>query len=131
MIGQGVVIEKGARIIVHARLTIGPGVYIGKNATVVAFGNIDIGARGLIAENVSIHTEDHGPAGRRSEFVVGPVEIGVDVWLGAGVVVTRNTSIGDRTTIGANAVVAKSVPEDSLAVGLPARVIKTYGRKSA
>jgi len=123
-IGKGVVIEKGARIVVRGELTIGEGVYIGKNATIVSFSSVSIGARTLIGENVSIHDEDHGPAGHRGDFMVSPVTVGEDSWLCAGVVVTRGVSIGSRTTIAANAVVTDSVPDDCLAGGLPARVIR-------
>ncbi len=121
-IGRGVVIERGARIVVTASLTIGDGVYIGKNSTLVGFGDIYIGERTLIGENVSVHTEDHGPAGRRDSYVVSDVRIGSDAWIGAGVVVTRGADVGDRSTIGALSLVRGAIPSDVLAAGAPATV---------
>jgi acetyltransferase-like isoleucine patch superfamily enzyme len=105
-------------------LVIGPGAYIGPHAVIVAYEPVTIGANALLGERVSIHSEDHGPAGRRNEFRTGPIHIGDDVWLGAGVVVTRNTRVGDRSTVGANAVVTRDIPADCLATGAPARSIR-------
>jgi acetyltransferase-like isoleucine patch superfamily enzyme len=59
----------------------------------------------------------------------GPLEIGEDCWLGAGAKVLDGASVGDRCVIGAGAVVNKPVPANSIAVGVPARVVKT--RKAA
>ena len=59
----------------------------------------------------------------------GPLEIGEDCWLGAGAKVLDGANLGDRCVIGAGAVVNKPVPANSIAVGIPARVVKT--RKAA
>jgi len=122
--GAGVKIERGARIIVRGHLDIGANVYISKNVTIVAFSSVRIGANTLIAENVSIHDEDHGPVRNRDRFEVTPVDIGRDVWICAGVVVTRGVIVGDRTTVAANAVVVRNLPADVVAGGVPARVLK-------
>ena len=55
----------------------------------------------------------------------GPLEIGADCWLGAGVKVLDGVTIGARSVVGAGAVVNRPVPANSIAVGVPARVIKT------
>jgi PAS domain-containing protein len=59
----------------------------------------------------------------------GPLEIGEDCWLGAGAKVLDGASLGNRCVIGAGAVVNKPVPANSIAVGVPAHVVKT--RKAA
>lgn len=125
IIGKDVVIGPEARIVAEgATLVIGDGTFIGKNATLVAFADLTIGSQTLLGENVSIHTENHGPAGRRGDFTHAPVMIGSEVWLGAGVVVTAGVNIGDDCTVGANAVVTKSLSSGVTAVGVPARVIR-------
>lgn len=59
----------------------------------------------------------------------GPLEIGEGCWLGAGAKILDGASLGDRCVIGAGAVVNQPVPADAIAVGVPARVVKT--RKAA
>ena len=58
------------------------------------------------------------------DLTEGPLEIGKNCWLGAKVVVLDHASIGDNCVIGAGAIVSKAIPANSLAVGMPARVIK-------
>lgn len=52
------------------------------------------------------------------------IKIGNNVWIGHGVYVMPGITIGDNSIIGAKAVVTKDIPSDSIAVGVPARVIK-------
>jgi acetyltransferase-like isoleucine patch superfamily enzyme len=59
------------------------------------------------------------------------VAIGRDVWLGAKVTVLRGSTIGDGSVVGANAVVGGDIPPASLAVGVPARVLKTLKASEA
>ena len=54
-----------------------------------------------------------------------PITIGEAAWLGGGVIVLPGVTIGDRTTVGAGSVVTKDLPPDVLAVGNPARVIRS------
>jgi acetyltransferase-like isoleucine patch superfamily enzyme len=51
--------------------------------------------------------------------------VGADCWIGASAVVMA--AVGDRSTIGAGAIVVKEIPPDSVAVGNPARVIRSAG----
>ncbi|MCZ6594902.1 MAG: acyltransferase [Bacteroidetes bacterium] len=60
---------------------------------------------------------------------VGDLEIGSNCWLGAKVVVTDGSSIGDHSVIGAGAVVTKPLPANSLSIGMPAKVIKKINEK--
>ena len=61
-----------------------------------------------------------------------PVRIGDDCWIGGGAIICPGVTIGPRSIIGAGAVVTRDIPADSLAVGNPARVIRTLttGRDS-
>lgn len=51
------------------------------------------------------------------------VTIGEDVWVGAGTVILAGVTIGDRCVIAAGSIVTKDIPSDSLAAGVPARVV--------
>jgi acetyltransferase-like isoleucine patch superfamily enzyme len=78
---------------------------------------------------VSLFTTNHSFARRdtlikQQGYVVGRIDIGDDVWLGAGVTIVSNVRIGDGAVIGAGAVVVKDVPEYAVAVGNPARVVR-------
>ena len=53
------------------------------------------------------------------------VHIGDNVWIGGNVTILPGVTIGDRAVIGAGAVVTEDIPADSVAVGAPARVIRT------
>ena len=61
---------------------------------------------------------------RKTEETGFPITIGEDCWLGAGVIVCPGVTIGPRCVIGAGSVVVKDIPDDSMAVGNPARVIR-------
>ncbi|MBO5480977.1 MAG: acyltransferase [Clostridia bacterium] len=55
---------------------------------------------------------------------VAAVEIGQDVWIGAGVKILKGSKIGNGAVIGAGAVVKGNIPENAIALGIPAKVIK-------
>ncbi len=54
-----------------------------------------------------------------------PISIAANVWLGGGAIVLPGVSIGENSVVGAGAVVTKSLPANVVAVGNPARVIRT------
>jgi maltose O-acetyltransferase len=119
-IGDGTRIDSGSTIVATARCTIGSDSYFGRDLVLVAFDTVEVGAHVLVGERVSVHTENHGPPGRRADYSVAPIRIADDVWIGANVVVTPGVVIGPGATVGANAVVTYDVPGHSVAVGVPA-----------
>lgn len=139
-IGNNVLIKKRCRIeAINMRKA--PGVIhlrIGNNTTfqygcqIIAAKQITIGNNVLIAGNVLItdhdHTYDHPmkPAGSLRKLKIAPVTIEDGCWLGFGCAVLKGVTIGERSVIGANAVVTHDIPPYSVAVGNPARVIKTF-----
>lgn len=95
-------------------------------------GVIRIGDNVLIGPNVVIRAADH----RFSDIdrliveqghVAGTIDIGDDVWIGANAVILANVRIGKGAVIGAGSVVVGDLPEYSVAVGAPARVIRSRG----
>lgn len=89
----------------------------------------------LIAGKVYISDHSHGdtsyemlkmPPAERKIISSGPVLIGRNVWIGESVCILPNVTIGHNSVIGANSVVTKDIPPFSIAVGIPARVIKSY-----
>jgi acetyltransferase-like isoleucine patch superfamily enzyme len=133
-----IIINGKIRIIDHVELQsdgeiiIGDGGGINSFSRIIAFERIVIGNRVSIAQFVSILDHDHSFAleeGRidLKKFSTSPIEIGNDVWIGDKVTITKGVKIGDNVVIGANSVVTKDIPSNSLAVGIPAKVIRTLG----
>ena len=57
---------------------------------------------------------------------IGKIRIGNDVFIGAGSIILPNVNIGNKVIIGAGSVVSKDIPDNSVAVGSPVRIIGTY-----
>lgn len=112
-------------------ITIGDRCFVGNNTQLSAAGLIEIGADTLIAENCFIADNNHGyqdadqPV-RAQPLTVGKIRIGAGCWIGSGCCIAGNLCIGNHAVIGANAVVTTDIPDLSLAVGAPARVIKRF-----
>ena len=111
----------------------GKNIFIGNNftgnfnLTILDIKEVYIGDNVMIGPNTTITTVGHpiSPKGRRKHLAqASEIRIGNDVWLGANVTVLPGVSIGDNVVVGAGAVVTKDIPDNSLAVGVPARVIK-------
>jgi len=107
-----------------ARIELGEEVVISRGTHIVAMAGITIGEGSMIGEYTSIrdanHNRDPDRPIRDSGFVAKPIEIGREVWLGRGVVVLGGVQIGDKATVGANAVVTRDVPGGVTVVGIPA-----------
>ena len=109
-------------------ITIGRDVFINSGCHFQDQGGIEIGDGALIGHNVVLATLNHSldPA-HRKDVIPAPIHIGRDVWIGANAVILPGVTIGDGAVIAAGAVVTKDVPENTVAGGVPARVIKTIG----
>ncbi len=96
--------------------------------TVLDEAYVTIGDNAFIGPNVSIYTACHSTdvaeRNSRREWAL-PVTIGNDCWIGGSVTILPGVTIGNGCTIGAGSVVTRDIPAHSVAVGNPARVIKT------
>ncbi|HWJ86074.1 MAG TPA: sugar O-acetyltransferase [Cellulomonas sp.] len=89
---------------------------------------VHIGEDCQIGPNVQLLTPIHPLEAdpRRAKLESAkPITIGDNVWLGGGVIVCPGVTIGDNTVVGAGAVVTKDLPANVLAVGNPARVVRS------
>jgi lipopolysaccharide O-acetyltransferase len=120
----------------EAKLVIGPYAGIGMGASISAARKVVIGDHALLARNVYISDHAHAfenigaPIMHQGIQGIAPVSIGRSTWLGQNVVVLPGVTIGEHCVIGANSVVKSSIPDFSVAVGAPARVIKRYNRET-
>ena len=129
-IGRWVHIGDGNALRCHeGSLRIGDKVVLGKDNVVNTYLDIEIGASTLIADWVYICDFDHryadiGVPIKDQGIVKTPVRIGPDCWIATKVTVLRGTRVGRGCVLGAHAVVKGDVPDGSIAVGSPARVVR-------
>lgn len=113
----------------EGRIELGDDVVLSRGVHLVAFSHIKIGAGTMIGEYSSLRDANHrlsiNQSMRHSGYDIAPIVVGNNVWIGRGVTILPGVDIGDQAVIGANAVVTNAIPARSVAVGIPARVIKT------
>lgn len=110
---------------------------VNMNCTFLDDNVIRIGNNALIAPNVQIYTAYHptnaiarfGQPGQDGSFAfcktqTAPVVIGDRVWIGGGAIIMPGVTIGDNVVIGAGSVVTKDIPSNSIAYGIPCRVVR-------
>lgn len=139
-IGDGTYIMQGARIEAvekYADEVFNPFIKIGSNVDIQQRVHITCAERLEIGDNVSIlpdvlitdinhpYTDINLPP-KMQRLEHFPVSIGEDSIIGMGARILPGVKIGRHCCIGTNAVVTKDVPDYSLAVGIPAKVVKTY-----
>lgn len=114
----------------------GQNIHIGKNVFINAGckfqdqGGIYIGDGTLIGHNAVLATINHmEDPEKRAGMVFQPIHIGKNVWLGANVTVLPGVTIGDGAIIAAGAVVIKDIPENMIAAGVPAKVMRAVKKE--
>lgn len=105
-LGEGCALGECVRIAVHAPITI---------------GNNFLGATGLAIDSGGHDIESLEPYAKA-------ITIGNNVWTGINVTILAGVHIGDNVVIGAGSVVTSDIPSNSVAVGVPAKVIKKIQR---
>lgn len=97
------------------------------NLTILDILEVRIGDNVMIGPNTTITTVGHPLSAKKRRQHLGQaseISIGDDVWLGANVTVLPGVTIGSNVVVGAGAVVTRDIPDNSLALGVPARVVK-------
>lgn len=132
IIKEGVAVERNVDIgaLDNTQIFIDKGTFIGVGACVAGPGNVKIGKRCLIAAHSGIFANNH-KYGDPLRYIADQgvtckgITIEDDCWLGHAVTVIDGVTIGKGSVIGAGSVVTKDIPPYSIAVGTPARVIKS------
>ncbi len=110
-----------------SHIEVGKNFFANYNCTIIDVAKVKIGDNCQMAPNVAIYTAGHPlhPVARNSMYEYGiSVTIGDNVWIGGNTVIMPGVHIGSNTVIGAGSVVTKDIPDWSVAVGNPCRVIK-------
>lgn len=140
IIERGVHIARGAILLARSegavfkgsRLHIGEGTVVNEYTNIrAAGGDIVIGKKTMIAQHVSIIGSNH--LLETDGYMIDEpwdntktgVTIGENVWIGCGATVLPGVIIGNGSVVAAGAVVCKSVPENTIVGGIPARVLRS------
>ena len=112
------------------RIRLGHRVWLGPYVVIYGHGGVEIGDQALISMHASILSSDHAIPERAKlirhcQDVLKPTKIGKDVWIGANAVILGGVTIGDGCVVGAGAVVTKDLPAYSVAVGVPAKIVRS------
>lgn len=113
----------------HAFIRIGRGCFIGESVVIRGQGGVTIGQKVLLAPHVKILAVNHVYSDvTRPVMDQGITGKGIVIedggWIGAGATILDGVTVGRGAVIGANAVVSRDVPPHTLAVGIPAKVVK-------
>ncbi len=134
-IHEGTYIDDGTVIIISGEPTSHPKVRIGKFCGFNRYTIIDASELVEFKDYARIgpgcYITDHNHNTKANQLIMNqelsssPTIIGRDAWLGANVTVLKGVTIGDGAVVGAGSVVTRDIPPQSIAVGVPAKVIAT------
>jgi acetyltransferase-like isoleucine patch superfamily enzyme len=133
-LGRWCWVGTGSKIRVHeGEASIGAKTVLGQECTISAFQHVSIGRECIVADRVMLIDFDHGVVEverpiREQGIYKRDVRVGHNVWMGYGSCVLRGCSVGDNSILGTYAVVTKDIPANSVAAGVPAKVIRKRER---
>ncbi len=126
-------------VIQYGNVKFGAYAFVNFGATFLDSNMIEIGARTFVGPNVQFITDTHPvkpddrihiePVGNLWPYtpvcLAHPIKVGEEAWIGAGAIIMPGVNIGDAAVIGAGSVVTKDIPARMVAVGNPARAIRS------
>ncbi|WP_040340097.1 sugar O-acetyltransferase [Candidatus Blastococcus massiliensis] len=130
-VGEGTELRPPLHVDYGSHLTIGARCFANFGLVALDVAPITIGDDVQFGPNVQLLTPTHPvePEPRRQKWEgARPIVVGDNVWLGGGAIVLPGVTIGENTVVGAGAVVTKDLPANVVAVGNPARVVRTLDR---
>ncbi|MEV5251731.1 sugar O-acetyltransferase [Streptomyces werraensis] len=127
-VGEDVEIRPPLHVDYGSNITVGARTFVNYHLTALDVAAITIGEDCQIGPNAQLLTPTHPvePQPRRDKLEAArPITIGDNVWIGGGAIVCPGVTIGDNSVIGAGAVVTKDIPANVVAVGNPARPVRS------
>jgi maltose O-acetyltransferase len=132
-VGPGTEIRAPFQVDYGFNISIGAGCFANFGLLALDVAPITIGDDVQFGPNVQLLTPTHpvDPALRRAKWEAGePISISDNVWIGGGAIILAGVTIGEDTVVGAGAVVTRDLPAGVVAVGNPARVVRTLTERS-
>ena len=124
-------VDKSFRLFPPFYTDCGKNIKVGKNVFINSCckfqdqGGIEIGDGVLIGHNVTLATLNHDERPNfRQNIYPKPIKIGNNVWIGSNATILQGVTIEDGAIIGANALVTKNVPKNTIVAGVPAKIIR-------
>jgi acetyltransferase-like isoleucine patch superfamily enzyme len=130
VLGRWSWIGHGCKIRVHeGEVRIGAKTVMGQECTISAYQHVAIGRECVIADKVMLIDFDHGIVEverpiRLQGIYKRDVNVGHNCWIGYGACLLRGVTVGNNAVVGTSSVVTGDVPENAVAAGVPARVIR-------
>jgi maltose O-acetyltransferase len=126
-LGDNVVIWTPFNCIYGENIHLGNHVFLNLNCMIIDGNRVEIGDHAMLGPGVQIYTSAHelvAESRNQGWEVTKPVTIGHSVWIGGSAILLPGVKIGDRSVVGAGAVVTRDVPENVVVAGNPARIIQ-------
>jgi maltose O-acetyltransferase len=126
-IGDNVTIWTPFNCVYGENIFIGNDVFLNLNCMIIDNNRVEIGDHAMLGPGIQIYTAAHpldAESRNQGWEITKPVTIGNSVWIGGSAILLPGVMIGERSVIGAGAVVTKDVPPDVVVAGNPARIIQ-------
>lgn len=125
-----IIINDQVMLYAKGQIIIGEQFYINRYSRIVAHEKIEIGKNVTIGQMVGILDHDHhytfaGKDMQLQGYDTAPIKIGNNVWLGDKCTVLKGVKIGNNVVAGANTLIHKDVPDNSVIGGVPFKILKT------
>jgi acetyltransferase-like isoleucine patch superfamily enzyme len=105
----------------NANLKINNNVFFNNYCSVTCLGKIEIGENTLFGEGVKLYDHNHKHSFldgslkvNPNDFKIGSIKIGKNCWIGSNVIILKDVEIGDNVIIGANCLIFKSIPSNTM-----------------